>query len=56
MDSLATAPVADVLARLFDEAQATESPLEERFAEVAADDEALPFGDHRGNEMSVRTA
>jgi predicted O-methyltransferase YrrM len=98
MDSLATAPVADVLARLFEEAQATDGPLEEQFAEVAADEYLpvlklleprlspgalviaenaveqsgeyltyvrnldngyrtipLPFGDHRGNEMSFRT-
>jgi hypothetical protein len=41
MNSLATAPVADVLARLFDEAQATDGPLDERFADVAADDKAL---------------
>jgi predicted O-methyltransferase YrrM len=41
MDSLTTAPVADVLARLFDEARAADGPLEERFAEVASDDQAL---------------
>jgi predicted O-methyltransferase YrrM len=41
MDSLTRAPVADVLARLFDEAQATDGPLEERFAEVASDEKAL---------------
>jgi predicted O-methyltransferase YrrM len=41
MDSLTRAPVADVLARLFGEAQATDGPLEERFAEVASDDKAL---------------
>src|SRR5262245_22593041 len=41
MDSLTTAPVADVLARLFDEAQAQDGPLHERFAEVAADPVAL---------------
>jgi predicted O-methyltransferase YrrM len=41
MNSFATAPVADVLARLFDEARATDGPLEERFAEVAADDTVL---------------
>jgi hypothetical protein len=41
MDSLTSAPVADVLARLFDEAQATDGPLDERRAEVLADDKAL---------------
>lgn len=41
MDTLTSPPVADVLARLFDEAQATDGPLDERFAEVAADEKAL---------------
>jgi predicted O-methyltransferase YrrM len=41
MDSLTSDPVAGVLARLFDEARATDGPLEERFAEVAADEAAL---------------
>jgi hypothetical protein len=41
VDTLTSAPVADVLARLFDEARAADGPLEERFAEVAADDTAL---------------
>jgi predicted O-methyltransferase YrrM len=41
VDTLTSPPVADVLARLFDEAQVTDGPLEERFAEVAADDKAL---------------
>ncbi|WIM85855.1 class I SAM-dependent methyltransferase [Candidatus Mycobacterium wuenschmannii] len=41
MDSLFAAPVADVLTRLFDEAQAQDGPLHERFAEVAADPVAL---------------
>lgn len=41
MGSLTTAPVADVLARLFDEARAADGPLEERFAEVASDDTAF---------------
>jgi predicted O-methyltransferase YrrM len=41
VDTLASAPVADVLTRLFDEAKATDGPLDERFAEVAADDKAL---------------
>jgi hypothetical protein len=104
VDTLTSPPVADVLARMFDEAQATDRPLDERFAEVAADEKSLaeslaleakdykgmykqlagyylnvspefgtylndvrnpdngdrtiplPFGAHRGNEMSVRTA
>lgn len=33
MDTLTSAPVADVLTRLFDEAQAADGPLEARFAE-----------------------
>jgi predicted O-methyltransferase YrrM len=41
MDSLAAPPVADVLARLFDEARETDGPLNERFAEVASDAKAL---------------
>lgn len=41
MESLTTAPVADVLTRLFDEARAADGPLDQRFAEVAADDRAL---------------
>jgi predicted O-methyltransferase YrrM len=41
VDSLTSAPVADVLARLFDEAQAADGLLDERFAEVAADYKAL---------------
>jgi predicted O-methyltransferase YrrM len=41
MDSLTTAPVSDVLARLFDEARAADGPLEDRFAEVASDDTAF---------------
>jgi predicted O-methyltransferase YrrM len=41
VDTLTSPPVADVLARLFDEAQATDGPLEKRFAEVAADEKAL---------------
>jgi len=41
VDLLTSAPVVDVLARLFDEAQATDGPLGERFAEVAANDKAL---------------
>jgi predicted O-methyltransferase YrrM len=41
MDSLAAPPVADVLARLFDEARETDGPLNERFAEVASDEKAL---------------
>jgi predicted O-methyltransferase YrrM len=41
MNSLTSAPVADVLARMFHEAQATDGPLEERCAEVASDDKAL---------------
>ena len=34
MDTLTSAPVADVLTRLFDEAQAADAPLAARFAEV----------------------
>jgi hypothetical protein len=41
MNSLTSAPVADVLARLFDEAHTTDGPLEERFAEVASEGKAL---------------
>jgi hypothetical protein len=41
VDTLTSAPVADVLARLFDEAKATDGPLDKRFAEVASDDKAL---------------
>jgi predicted O-methyltransferase YrrM len=41
MDSLTAPPVADVLARLFDEARETDGPLDERFAEVASDEKAL---------------
>jgi predicted O-methyltransferase YrrM len=41
MDSLTSAPVSDVLARLFDEARAADGPLEDRFAEVASDDTAF---------------
>jgi hypothetical protein len=41
MNSLTSAPVADVLTRMFHEAQATDGPLEERCAEVASDDKAL---------------
>jgi hypothetical protein len=33
--------VSDVPARVFDEAQATDGPLHDRFFEVAADDQAL---------------
>ncbi len=41
MNSFTTAPVAHVLTLLLDEAHATDGPLEERFAEVAADDTAF---------------
>jgi predicted O-methyltransferase YrrM len=37
MDTLTSAPVADVLARLFDEAQAADGPLEAQWAEALAD-------------------
>ncbi|MGV9797824.1 O-methyltransferase [Mycobacterium sp. NPDC003449] len=37
MDTLTSTPVAGVLARLFDEAQAADGPLEARFAEQLAD-------------------
>src|SRR5688500_8842921 len=42
MDTLTSAPVADVLTRLFDEAQAADGPLEARFAEnLAGRDDAI---------------
>lgn len=42
MDSLTSAPVADVLTRLFDEAQAADGPLEARFTEdLEGRDEAI---------------
>jgi hypothetical protein len=57
VDTLTSAPVADVLARLFDEAKATDGPL--TYLRNPANGYRtipLPFGAHRGNEMSVRTA
>ncbi|MGH3642483.1 MAG: O-methyltransferase [Mycobacterium sp.] len=38
MDTLTSAPVADVLTRLFDEAQAADGPLRARFTESLGDD------------------
>jgi predicted O-methyltransferase YrrM len=41
MDTLTAAPVADVLARLFDEAETADAPLRAQFAEEWADSDAV---------------
>ncbi len=41
MDTLTSAPVADVLTRLFDEAQAADGPLEARFADLEGRNDAI---------------
>ena len=65
MDSLSTAPVADVLARLFAEAEAADQPLFERFAEIPQDEGATRlleeeakdyrkvYADFAGNYLSI---